>query len=252
MNIIVYGVDHWPDLPPTEKKINHCKEWYDRIIKFIPYVSKVIIATGNNCNIEYSPYPKEVTIIQNNIPQTVEYSREYSYFRNGFMTGIWHTLLNEKNYNILFHIQARVLIGENLKKEIDDFMLKDNKLIMAPFYTQHIGSSIEISIFAMKINAIRKYATSGIRQSFNIYNAPDVNCEEEAYIMFHDSWYNPWPDILTTRQIDTFDPRNYTKEFTTPFCISNKEAFNRLPFISTYKKHVVDSYLKSWKECHPC
>ncbi len=254
MNVIVYGVHHWSNEPQTLEHINSCQEWYNRIIKFIPNVNKVIIATGNLCNPEFSPFPKEVQIVQNNIPYTQEYTRDYNYFRNGFMTGIWHSLLNEKNWDILFHIQGRVLIGEPLGDFLE-FFNKSNYLVMAPKFTQFIGTSIEISIFAMKLDAVRKYATSTVRASFNVYGLPDLNCEEEAYVMFNDSWYNPWKSLLTTRQIDTFvDDEGCIGEGMeySPFAILNPQHIIKLPFISTGEKHITNESLKLWKEYHPC
>jgi len=252
MNILVYGVHNWDNKDQPQRHIDHCHEWYNRIQKFIPNVKKVMVATGNYCNPQYSPFPKEVQIVQNGIQKTYEYSRRYQYFRNGFVSGIWHTLLNEKDWDILFHIQGRVLIGESLEKELNSFFNSDS-LVMAPKFTQYIGSSIEISIMAMKQDAVKEYAVSPVRTSFNKYNLPDVNCEEEAYIMFNNSWYNPWKKIITTRQLDNFyDDNGEMIDILSPFAILDKEYIKKLPFISVGKKHINYDYYNYWKECHPC
>ena len=89
MNNIVFGVHHWPSTPPTPEDLQHCEEWYTRIIKNIPDVKHVFIATGCKSKLEYNPFPKQVQIVQNKVPYTVAYSKTHNYFRNGFMTGIW-------------------------------------------------------------------------------------------------------------------------------------------------------------------
>lgn len=253
MNVIVYGVHHWTNEKQSDECIAHCKEWYDRIMKFVPNVKKVIIATGNYCNLEFNPFPKEVQIIQNKIPLSEPYSRKYNYFRNGFMTGIWHTLLNEENWDVLFHVQGRVLLGKDLANEFKSFIENEKVSIMAPRFTQFIGTSVEISIIAMKPNAVQKYATSAIRQSFECYNEIDMNCEDEAYIMFSNAWYNPWPQVISNRQLDYFnnDAGIQTNELS-PFAIMDETEFNKLPFIATGDKHVTSKFLNSWKENNPC
>jgi hypothetical protein len=257
LKIIVFGVHHWPNREPTTAEKQHADEWYKRIKAFIPNTSKVIVTTGTYSNINHSPFPAEVEIVQNKIPYTDTYSREMNYFRNGFMTGIWNALINEDDWDILFHVQCRVLLGKSLTDEIAEFMNTRDKKVMAPRYTQKIGSSIEISIFAMKPFAVRKYATSGVRQSLNIYEAPDVNCEEEAIIMFSNTWFNPWQDVITTRQLDFFDDEpgsvaNDASWVYSPFAILNANVIKSLPFISTNDKHIEHDALNLWKENHPC
>ena len=253
MNIIVYGVHHWTNEKQSDESISHCKEWYDRITKFVPNVKKVIIATGNYCNLEFNPFPKEVQIVQNKVPFSEKYSIKHNYFRNGFMTGIWHTLLNEDNWDVLFHVQSRVLLGKSLKEEFQYFIEKDTMQIMAPRFTQYIGSSVEISVIAMKPIAVQKYATSAVRQSFGYYDNININCEDEAYIMFSNFWYNPWPEVITNRQLDFFsnDDGVQNNEFT-PFTITDQKVFNKLPFIATGEKHVELEFLNSWKASNPC
>lgn len=249
-NIIVYGVHNWPNREPTKEEIDYCNEWYQRVIQFVPYLKKVIVTTGNYCNIKHSPFPKEVEIVQNKIPYTEDYSNRHSYFRNGFMTGIWHALLNENDWDILFHLQVRVLVGVPLKEEFDKF-IDINKHVMSPKYTQMGGSGIEIGIFAMKKWAVMKYATSAIRQSFVMYNDSDINCEHEAFVMFSDTWYNPWKHILTTRQKDFFlNGREYLYN-STPFCIFNENYILQLPFISQNKKHSYERAIELWKQQYP-
>jgi len=250
MNVLVYGVHHWPDRPPTKEEKDHCNEWYHRIMAFVPGVKKVFVSTGTYSNPIHSPLPENVHLVQNNIHLTESYSRANNYFRNGFMTGIWHSLINEKNWDVLFHVQTRVLLGESLEEEMKKFFADDEMNIMAPRFTQQIGCSVEISITAMKPLAARKFATSGVRQSLNIYDAPDVNCEEEAYIMFNDTWFNPWQSVITTRMSDHI--RKDKRSLPGPFMIYNESVLRSLPFISTNRTHITDDALNAWKEVHPC
>jgi len=251
MRTLVFGVHHWGNRPPTHEERGHCNEWYDRITAFVPGVKDVFVATGSYSNPNFSPLPEDVQLVQNNVHFDAPYSRDINYFRNGFMTGIWHALLNEKDWDVLFHIQTRVFMGAPLTDELDQFSTMSGMDVMAPRFAQKIGTSIEISIFAMKPEAVKKYATSGVRQSLNIYGIPDVNCEEEAFIMFNKSWFNPWPDVITTRANDFMEIGD-GKFINSPFAITNPEVLNSLPFISANDKHISEPLLEGWKEQHPC
>lgn len=243
MKIIAYGVSNWSDTTPADQIELNC-EWYKRIIKYIPGVTKVIVTTGNYSDPKTSPFHSNIKIVQNNIPLTEPYSNKHNYFRNGFITGIWHALLNEPEWDILFHIQPRVLIGANMSKHLHDFMNTD-KSVMCARLINSVGYSMEISLLAMKRQAVQTYATRGFRQSFEIENTLYIStCEEEAFKLFHKTWYNPWDNIITTRQYDWSMLYNNTNE---PACfqIKNIDDFSNLPFIST-GKHVSDEFKNKW------
>ena len=158
MNIVVYGVHHWPNREPTQLELDRYREWYDRIVYNIPYISSISIATGCYSNPAHSPFPPEVNIIQNKVPYTKEYSKEHNYFRNGFVSGVWYNLLNRDNWDVLLHIQSRVFIGDKMDKIFDDFYTMPQQVI-APNLICQAGSWMEISFFGMKPIAAMKYIT---------------------------------------------------------------------------------------------
>lgn len=250
MKIIVYGVHHWNDNAPDKKTKQYCKEWYDRIIKNIPNVSEVFVTTGSHSNPNKSPFPKKVSIIQNKIPYTQPYTLYHNYFRNGFMTGIWHALLNISDWDILLHVQSRVLVGDNLTKQFQDFQ-NSSKQVICPSLIQQGINSMEISFFGMKPAAVMKYATGGHRPSFH-YDSTEYtyNCEEEAYLMFHKTWFNPWPEIITTRQLDKSCRSVGLKTEHSPFSLFNLRDIEKLPVVST-GIHILPEYLQHWKNTHP-
>ena len=122
--------------------------------------------------------------------------KKYNYFRYGFMIGIWQTLLDNYDFDLLIHCQTRNLIGENLNKYIIDFKNKKDKILMAPSFHSLIGSSIDVSLMFMKRNAVISYTQTGVRQNFEFFSQKCLNCEEEAFLMFRNNWYNPWKNIL--------------------------------------------------------
>ena len=248
MNILVYGVFNWDKNTLTKEYKDHCREWYDRIIKNIPYIKKVFVATGSYSDPEISPLPSTVPIIQNGVKYTIPYTNNHNYFKNGFLTGIWHCLLNEKDWDILIHVQSRVLIGDPLIKEIDTFYTRQEQ-IMAASLIGTAGMSIEQSFICMKPLAAQKYCTNHQRPSFTSDDKYTLNCEEEVYWMFHNTWYNPWPHIITTRQLDHTNGQYYY--YMSPFSIQQLSDYKKLPFIST-GYHAHPDFIQSWKDAHPC
>lgn len=244
MKILVYGVSNWNNNTPSNQiDLNH--EWYRRIIKHIPNVSKVLVTTGNYSDPSCTPFPKEVQIVQNNIPFTEPYSAKHNYFRNGFLTGVWYALLQPEPWDILCHIQTRVLIGCDLSNEFNTFT-NNNKQVMCARLINSTGYTMEISLFAMKRQAVETYATKGYRHSFENHNSIYIpTCEEEAFKLFQSSWYNPWPTVVSTRQHDfSLLPKN-TNEHTC-FEIVNECLYEQLPFIST-GKHASQYFIEKWR-----
>jgi hypothetical protein len=89
--------------------------------------------------------------------------------------------------------------------------MKRKEVLMAPAFTSFIGSSIDVSLMFMKKSCVLTYSQTGARQNFEIFSNECLNCEEEAFLMFRNSWYNPWKEILSIKQFDS------------PFCSTIKK-----------------------------
>lgn len=248
MKILVFGVHHWFK-PSSKAEKKHLQEWHDRINKFIPN-SEIFITTGCYSLQKQSPFPSQLPVIQNKIPYTKEYSVRHNYFRNGFMTGIWHALLNHENWDILFHIQPRVLLGVDMQPFIQEFINNDQYQVLAPNFYSQGGAKLEISFFGMKPGAVKSYSLGGLRNSFIQEN--DIypwNTEQEAYEMFYNVRYNPWPEVFTTRQIDSVANGFGAPSLYSPFTILNIKEYGELPLIST-GKHCTVEFRNHWKRLH--
>jgi hypothetical protein len=239
MKIIVFGVTNWESQAEATYQSKHLQEWYERIKKFIPQASKIFLTTGTYSNPEFNPL--DCPLYQAPFIKTEPYSKNKNYFRHGFMTGIWHTLLNYSDVDLLIHCQTRNLIGEDLTPYINNFLERD-EIIMAPKFSSLMGSSIDVSLVFLKPPAILFYSIGGYRQSIDTRKKV-LNCEEEAFLMFQNSWYNPWNKILTIRQLDSSFVDNKT-----PFKITDQNYFASLPFIASKLPHCEKEYSKIWKK----
>ena len=103
------------------------------------------------------------------------------------------------------------------------------------------------------------YAVAGLRQSCDI-SPFALNCEEEAFLMFKNSWWNPWPEIPTVKQIDTtyralkknvkFENSDEIYPEKSLYDITDVDYFKKLPIIAN-SFHVENSYLKEWLLANP-
>jgi len=249
--IIVYGVCNWGTEEYAQSQKEHLTEWRDRINHFIK-PDKIFLAAGTYSNPDWNPLP-ELRLVQNYWWPLGEYSPVNNYFRNGFMAGIWHALINEYgNFDILFHLQCRQLIGEDITKECKDFLSKPDKFIIAPKWMDYDHNKwcnyVDISNIGMKPIAAQMFTTMGLRPSIGLrQNLGDeyyVQSEEEAAILFQNHWYNPWPEIETTRQVSwRLYPRK-NKELT-------REELLKLPFVATTRKNSIEGDINEWKKTHP-
>lgn len=250
MKILVYGVHHWFDKTSSDD-IAHLREWRARIEKYIP-ASEIFIATGCYSDSNITPFERDIPIIQNKIPYTQDYSVQHNYFRNGFITGIWNALLNHHDWDVLLHIQPRVLLGVPMQDILKIFLQNEHYQVLAPNFFSEGTTGLEISFFGMKPGAAKIYANGGARNSFMPEKSinQSLNTEEEAYLLFHEVRYNPWPDVFTTRQIDQVANGFGVTCHYSSFTMTDKQEFGKLPLIST-GKHALGSYIKHWKALNP-
>ena len=244
MKIVVYGVVHWNDKKHAKEQKDHIVEWYQRCKKFIP-LSDLFLSAGTYSDPKYNPL--SIPIVNNGIKYTREYCIEWNYFRNGFMTGIWHAALN-LDYDILFHVQCRNLIGDNLTSYLIDFWSRE-EIIMAPQWkASRFGICVENSFMAMKKPAVESYLAGGLRPSLATFN-PVLNTEQEAFHLFNEggNWYNPFHWITSIRKRDP-DKWNAGRR-NSQYDVSMVD-FLKLPFIAT-NRHCSEVEKNDWKLRHP-
>jgi len=241
MKILVFGAGNWQNEGQADFFKTTFEEWRNRVRCFCGD-PEMFISAGTYSDPKFNPIPS-IPVIQNGITTTRPYSRDWNYGRNGFITGCWHSLLN-KEFDVLVHVQCRTLLGEDLLTNLHRFMDSD-KQIMAPKYvskTRGIDNSVDIAMMAMKPDAVRTYTSFGIRPSLSPYD--QMNSEEEAFELFGNVWYNPWPNVSSNRKresgigIDSDDDLS-------------KEEFMKLPMIAAHK-HASEEDIKDWCKAHPC
>jgi hypothetical protein len=237
MNVLVYGVTNWDDKSHADSESKVLHEWYDRTSSFVNY-NDIFLSTGTYSDPEFNPL--DIPVIQNNLPKTEEYGRGWNYFRNGFVTGIWSALFRD-DWDILLHNQCRILLGEDMNKHLEAFM-DSPELIMAPKFSNVACLAVEIGFLAMKREAALRVVTQSRRPSLYHDDHAVVNCEDEIYQLFSDSWYDPF-DIRTTRKRDW----NWPEE--SPYHLEMEE-FLSLPLISA-SHHATSEEIDEWINKHP-
>ena len=247
--VIVFGVCNWDNKEHAESQKEHLTEWYNRVNHFIK-PDKVFLAAGSYSNPEYNPLP-ELQLVQNYWRQLAPPSPATNYFRNGFMAGCWHALLNEYgNFDILLHLQCRQLIGEDMEKHCKDFMSKPDKFMMAPRWMDYDYNKwceyVEVGCMAMKPIALSMYTALGLRPSIGLLTQDEYKypqAEEEAAILFANHWYNQWPEIQTTRKISVRQVPRKNIEL-------DMDEFLKLPTTAA-SKHATKEEIDEWKRTHP-
>ena len=239
MKIIVYGVTNWDSKAQADYLCPSLEEWRNRVRYFL-HDPEIFMTTGTYSDSKFNPL--NIPLIQNCITKTRPYSKEWNYFRNGFITGCWHGLLNME-FDILFHVQCRTFLGVDLISDLHRFM-DSNKQIMAPRYvskTRNITNSVEVGCMAMKPDAVRLFTSFGVRPSLSPYD--QVNCEKEALDLFGNSWYNNKPEISTIRKRESSFGKDMDEDI-------SKEEFMSLPIIAA-QKHASEQDIFDWCLAHP-
>lgn len=258
MKLLIYGVTNWEDKSEFESSCIKCNkgynliQWYNRIVTFIPAAKKIFITTGTWSDPSLVPIPVEV--VQIPFIKTIPYTNQNSYFRVGLMTGIWKALLNYPDFDILLHCQTSRLLGQNILPLLEEFM-KSKEQLMAMRFTsgknRESGTNgIDVGFMAMKRNAALMYAVAGRRQSCE-NNPEPMTCEEEAYLLFKDSWKVMWPEIPTPKQRDlTYEGLTYNPPKDSWYEITDIEYFKKLPIIAN-GKHITHEFYEAWLEANP-
>ena len=268
MKVIVYGTSHWDNEEEIDFKRESLNEWYKRVEKFIPGASNIFLTTGSYSDPNLNPLP--CPLYQVPFFRPFVYSQQNCYFRTGFLTGIWKSLIDFSDFDILVHCQTRHLLGENMIPFLEEFIKRD-EVVMSIHHTSNGGGikGIDVGFMAMKKPAALLYTVSAERQTCDS-NPHVIGVEEEALKMFDGLWYTPWDNIPTVRQIDwpwrtcktaqivnnvlcsriNNFKEDYKNSEPSPLDITDIEYFKKLPFIAT-SYHVTDEFLNEWKKAHP-
>lgn len=239
MKILVFGVTNWHSQHQADYLKKSLEEWRNRV-RYFCGDPELFISTGTYSDPAFSPL--NVELVQNGIPKTFPYSKNWNYFRNGFITGLWHSILNKK-FDVLVHVQCRTFLGIDLIQPLHRFM-DSSKQIMAPRYvskTRGIDNSVEVGMMAMKPDAVRIFTTFSNRPSFSQREQP--NCETEAYNLFEKEWYNPFPEINSCRKRESGIGKDSVDDLT-------MEEFMKLPLIAA-QKHADENDIIAWCAAHP-
>jgi len=189
--IAVFAVSFWKDSPHPLFNF-----WKERVDKFINF-SDIFLCPGSYSN--PSVMNNQIDVVQLGIKNTLPYNKNWSYYHVGFLTGIYNTLINIKDFDALIHIQDSVLLNLDLNGIVSEFMER-GEILAAPKFTSDMGCFIETGLMIMKRPAVERYATSHLRPSLTTNET--MNVEEEAFYMFKDEWWNFLPEITTIRKRD--------------------------------------------------
>jgi len=263
VNILVYGVTYWD----TEEDINSRKEqhleWYRRVQKFIPENKEIFITAGSYSPPEYNPLPCK--LYQAPLFRPLPYSKQNCYFRHGFLTGIWKSLIDYRDIDLIVHCQTRHFLGIDLTQYLEEFLQRD-ELLMSINFTgdNNCLQGIDVGFMVMKPAGALLYTIRNYRQTCD-EDMNCLNCEEEALEIYKDLWWNPWPDIPTFKQIDWIyreEPEEIDGTIVTtinPDTIKTKQSrsditdieyFKQLPMIAT-GHHVTEEFYQAWLKAHP-
>lgn len=228
--IVVFGVSFWKD----EKHWLY-DEWKGRINKYIG-PDEVFITPGSYS--DPSKISDGTPVIQIGIQNTKDYSKNWSYYHVGFLTGIYHLLLNIKEFDIAIHVQDSTLINTDIRPHINEFLSRD-EIFAAPKFSSEMGTYVETAFMMMKRPAVEQYATSPMRPSLS--DEELLNVEEEAFFMFKDSWWNFLPEVLTIRKIDD----TILEDEGSPFDLSEEEFYELPILLASHckSKKVVSSWI---------
>jgi hypothetical protein len=248
MKAFVFGVCNWDSEFDFKRQEDNLWEWYNRVDQFISIPKKICLTAGSFSEPSLNPLPCD--LYQTGLHNVYDYNNSMSYFRLGFMTGLWKFLLEYQNdFDLLIHLQVRHLLGVELKNYIEKFMSQEEQVMGMRYDSQDYAiRGIDVGFLAMKKDAARMYCATGTRQCLD--NRPEHvidTCEEEAYKLFADSWWNPWPTIPTVRQIDS--SQNVCSQ-PALLTITDTEYFKALPMIAS-GKHVQQEYYDAWINEHP-
>ena len=268
MKIIVYGTTHWDNKEEIDSKREDLVEWFKRVKKFIPAASNIFLTTGSYSDPNLNPLP--CPLYQIPFYRPFVYSQQNCYFRTGFLTGIWKSLVDFSDFDMLIHCQPRHFLGENIMPFLEDFFNR-KEIVMSIYHNSNGGDikGIDVGFMAMKRAAALLYTVSAQRQTCDD-NPHIMSVEEEALKMFDGLWYTPWDNTPTVRQIDwpwrtcktaqIVDnvlcsrinnlKEDYKNSEPSPLDITDLEYFKKLPFIAT-SYHVTDEFLNEWKKAHP-
>lgn len=266
MKIVVFGVTHWDNEEEFLPSCSNCNkgtmliEWYNRVFNFIPNPHKVFLAAGSESNPALNPLP--IDLYQIYFKKIFPYSNQNLYFRLGFMTGIWKALLDFPDFDLLIHVQCARYLGKDLTPYLKEFLQRDEQVMAFNLKSQipevageQTWEVMDVGFMAMKKPAALMYAATGYRQSCDP-NANVIAVEDEALLMFKDSWWNPFPEIPTIRQRDLAYETLCNESFIdynvgeSRFEVTDIEYFKTLPIIAN-GKHVTKEFLDAWLEANP-
>lgn len=245
----MFGVGNWDDKDDADRQQDLLREWQVRGEAFIN-PEYFFISPGSYSPPEYNPTTLPIHQIQFYRPW--EYSRQNNYYRLGFQSGLYRSLQDFPDADLIIHYQCSRLIGRDLRSLLEEFMEREEQLLAPSFVSGCLEPSLDVGFMAMKPRAANFLVATGLRQ--NCDPDPNVmNCEEEVHTLLKDSWWNPWPEMTTTRQLD-FPTRISNMELGTnfiPYDIESIDEYGNLPIIAIFLKHCSQTFYDYWLKKNP-
>lgn len=251
MKVIIFGATHWEKeeefLRETYNTGEILIEWYSRVFKYLPQSHKMFLTSGTSIDSKFNPLPIE--LIQTDFRKTIRHSNQNNYLKLAILTGIWKSILDYTDFDLLIHIQTNRFIGKNFINWIEEFMKREEQLMAFNLSSSLLEEDkqteklIDLGFMAMKKPAALIYAIAGLRQCCESNPFP-ITCEGEAFRLFQNSWWNPLPEMATMRQKD-----NLSNSINSQYEITDIEKFKTLPIIAA-GQHVTGEFLNAWFEAN--
>ena len=237
MRILVFGVGNWNTQEEAESIRDDLIEWNNRINAFLGN-PKIFIASGTYSDPMFNPL--NIDLVQIGLHKKKEYSKKWNYFQVGFLSGLYHSLFNP-DWDILIHCQCRTFIGIDMIPLIEEFS-KRKEQVCALSWMCTSGKIPETGFLAMKPDAVKKIVTQTTRTPLS-ENDNEINSEDDLADLFHNNWWNPYPNIMTIRKDGKYNGFDDETKI-------DMNTFLNLPIVAG-TVHCHREELKSWCEKHP-
>lgn len=231
--VVVFSVCFWKDQSPKLYP-----DWKKRVCKYVNH-DRLFLAPGSYS--DPAILKDDTEIVQIGIPNTNCYGRNWCYWHVGFMTAMYHLLLNVKDFDVAVHVQNSVLLGLDLNSYVLEFCNR-SEILAAPKFTSEMGTYVETGLMMLKPEAVKQYAVSPLRPSLSDKN--EMNVEEEAFLMFKDGWWNFLPETLTIRKKDD----TVTDKGSGPFDLSDEEFLQSQIIMAS--NHAPAELVEKWIDTH--
>ena len=242
MKLLAFGIFYWRSQSDAQKAKSSMVEWKKRLDHYLDDPD-IFITSGTYSDPKYNPTNME--FVQIDLPVTKPYSTGWNYWKHGFLTGVYHAMLNKRDWDVLCYVHYNLLLGENLIPKLKDFYDTPKEIASCSFIDPK-GTFLEAGLMFLKKDAVLKYMTTNFKPCLDQSNRMYI--EEEMMELFSDSWYNLYPEIPTFRTNSDRSDEPDVMEYLENYSI-DREQIPNLPFM--FQTHFIEPEIESWKRKHP-